>query len=142
MTIHLLKLCVGIASLEHLATVQLTRQRPYEGRMVASAYTRRMPRRPDEVTAGGSLYWIIKGVIRCRQPVLGFESDTAEDGQTFCRLLLDPTLVPTLPTPHRPFQGWRYFEPAAAPPDLAAMGEGAAEMPPEMLAELRALGLL
>jgi len=38
------------------------------------------------------------------------------------------------------FQGWRYLEPARAPPDLSS-GDSA-DLPPEMAAELKRLGLL
>ena len=40
----------------------------------------------------------------------------------------------------RPFQGWRYFQPKDAPPDLGASGAG--EMPEELRRELGELGLL
>jgi hypothetical protein len=44
-----------------------------------------------------------------------------------------------MPTRRAAFQGWRYLEPADAPPDLAMGGD----LPPdEMLRELRALGLI
>jgi hypothetical protein len=49
---------------------------------------------------------------------------------------------------HRPFQGWRYLEADAAPPDVGARGfrEATAgwdrEPPPKLLRELKELGLL
>lgn len=64
------------------------------------------------------------------------------DGRPYARLILNPELVRVLPTPHRPFQGWRYFRPVDAPPDLAEAGDGTAEMPEQLVAELRELGLL
>jgi hypothetical protein len=43
----------------------------------------------------------------------------------------------------RAFQGWRYFEADAAPPDLAkSAASGIAAMPEPMRRELRDLGLL
>ena len=67
-TVHLLKLCVGVETLSQLATYQEGRR----ARGVALTHTtRNRPRRADEVLAGGSLYWVIKGVIRARQPIIG-----------------------------------------------------------------------
>ena len=84
---------------------------------------------------------MIQGLIRCRQRILGFETEQDIEGRPYCLFVLDPLLVKTVPTPRRPFQGWRYLAPDDAPPDLAAGLVG--EPPPEeMLAELRELGLL
>ena len=69
-TVHLLKLCVGVETLSQLATYQEGRR----ARGVALTHTtRNRPRRADEVLAGGSLYWVIKGVIRARQPIIGLD---------------------------------------------------------------------
>ncbi len=142
MPLHLVKLCVGIDDPDQLRRVQAARLA--EGGVV-EARTRMMPRRRDEVLAGGSLYWVIRQVVRVRQRILGLEpaTDPAE-GRPFCRILLDPALVPVSPRAWRPFQGWRYLSVADAPPDLGdAPGETEEELMPEaMLAELRALGLL
>ena len=100
-----------------------------------------MPRRADELLDGGSIYWVIKGNIRMRQLVTELERVTVDDGTTRCRLILDSQLTETVAWPRRPFQGWRYLPVTDAPPDLAESGVDA-EMPPEMVAELRSLGLL
>ena len=42
----------------------------------------------------------------------------------------------------RPFQGWRYLAAADAPRDIGAADGDVASMPPEMVEELRSLGLL
>lgn len=139
---HLIKLAVGIRDVDHLAAVQGTRAAERGGRTVTFAYTRRRPREPEAVTAGGSLYWVIKGAIRCRQRVLDLDAAVDGDGEPYCLIVLDPALVPTSPVPRSAFQGWRYLDPANAPPDLADAGAGVAEMPPELIAELRGLGLL
>ncbi|WP_323378370.1 DUF1489 family protein [Skermanella mucosa] len=140
MPIHLIKLAVGISDPDHLAEVQQGRRFVRDGMAVVPAYTRRKPRRPDEVTGGGSIYWVIKGQVRCRQRVLDFEMMDGEEGETWCRIILDPTLVPTLPQSKKAFQGWRYLEPDAAPRDLGDADPGG-ELPPHILAELRELGL-
>jgi hypothetical protein len=95
----------------------------------------------DELLDGGSIYWVIRGRICARQRLLGFETDTDDDGRPFCRVLIDPKLVPTDARPHRAFQGWRYFSAADAPRDRSK-AKGEDDLPPEMAAELRDLGLL
>lgn len=139
MPLHLIKLAVGIRDIDHLASAQRARQYERNGAPVVPGFTKRMPRRPDEITDGGSIYWVIKGSVRCRQRVLDFET-VQEEGEPWCRLILDPELVGVLPQAKRPFQGWRYLVPEDAPRDLAA-GQGD-ELPAHLQAELRELGLL
>lgn len=140
--LHLIKLSVGSQSIETLRAWQAERRRRF-GRVFHR--TRMMPRRAEALLDGGSIYWVIKGLVRCRQRLLGFESVSDEHGPATL-LLLDPALVPTWPLPWRAFQGWRYLPVEQAPPDLERAldhVEGdVAEMPPEMLVELRQLGLL
>jgi hypothetical protein len=144
MTIHLRRLAVGIESIEHLAEVQRRRRESFHAKGIDKLYTYTgfTPKRADELVDGGSLYWVIKGVMRVRQRVLGVEPDTREDGKRFCKLWIDPQLVRVEPRPQKAFQGWRYLEPEAAPRDLVVGAEGADELPDEMAAELRDLGLL
>lgn len=142
MALHLIKLSVGITDIDHLARVQAGRRYLHEGRAVVPGWTKRAPTRTDALLDGGSIYWVIKGQVRARQLLLGFEAAVREDGSDYCRIILDPTLVAVLPLTHKPFQGWRYLDPSRAPADLASAGAGAAEMPPAMVAELRELGLL
>ena len=111
------------------------------GRPAVAGWTRRKPRRPDEVLDGGSIYWVIKGSVRCRQRVLDFQDAVDADGKPFCRLVFDPELVPVFPVARKPFQGWRYLEPSLAPGDLTGGDPLTGELPPHLLAELRALGL-
>jgi hypothetical protein len=142
MALHMIKLCVGIDDPGQLARVQAARAFLHDGRTIVPGWTRRAPVRTQELLEGGSLYWVIKGQIRCRQRFVGFQTDKDDEGVAFCRMLLDPDLVATLPVGRRPFQGWRYLQPGDAPPDLDATGAGAADMPPALAAELRTLGLL
>ena len=139
--LHLLKMAVGIADLDALRRVREARRKQHGGSWV---YTRNQPRRAEAVLAGGSIYWVIRGQIRVRQLVTGFKSERDDRGRTYCLIAVDPELVATLWRPWRPFQGWRYLNPADAPPDLPRSfipdaPEG--PMPERMLAELRALGL-
>jgi hypothetical protein len=136
MPLHLLKLAVGVDDLDHLRAIRAARTAERGGSWV---YTRNHPRRAPEVLAGGSIYWIIRGQIRVRQQVTGFRSERDDNGRRFCLIEVDNKLVPTVPRPWRPFQGWRYLPPENAPPDRAG---GRETLPDRMLAELRSLGLI
>ncbi|MBS0520680.1 MAG: DUF1489 domain-containing protein [Proteobacteria bacterium] len=143
MTLHLIKLAVGVESLAHMKKLQSERrkQRRQGPRSPHWVYTRHMPRRVEELLQGGSLYWVVRGVIRCRQELVGFDEDfDKEEARKYCRIKVKRTLIPTAPQACKAFQGWRYLDPEQAPPDLA-QGDSA-DMPPEMAAELRRLGLL
>lgn len=144
MTVHLVKLCVGAKSVSDLADwvekrVKLNAQ---AGRgSVHEHVTRMHPRREAALLDGGSLYWVIKGVIQARQQILGFQSRTGEDGVRRCVIALDPGLILTEFQSRRAFQGWRYLAAADAPKDAGEKRQGALP-PPEMAAELAELGLL
>ncbi len=146
MTLHLVKLCVGVDSPETLRAIQRDRRIAVADALVHT--TRMMPRRAGEIVPDGSLYWVMKGAIRCRQSVLALEPVTdPEDGRPSCRIHLDPAVIDTEARPWRPFQGWRYLPSDSAPPDLRDRPEGGedgdlAAMPAEMRAHLRALGLI
>ena len=144
MTLHLIKLCVGIDSMAHLAEWQSGRlaQARAEGRPAELRHrTRQMPRRRDDLLAGGSIYWVIKGVVQVRQLLTDLREVRGEDGIRRCDLMLDPKLVPTRPRPRRAFQGWRYLKAEDAPQDLDLRGD-VDTMPAQMKAELIELGLL
>ena len=134
-SVHLLKLAVGIDDVDQLRRVRRARVLERGGNWV---YTRNHPRRAQEVLAGGSIYWVIRGQIRVRQRVTGLRSERDETGRRYCLIEVDDELVPTVSRVCRPFQGWRYLSPTDAPPDRS---EGA-RPPDRMLAELRALGLI
>ncbi|TCS62097.1 DUF1489 family protein [Varunaivibrio sulfuroxidans] len=140
MTQHLLKLAVGVDDNDHLSRIQKERLQK-EG--VLRHFTRNAPRRREDVLDGGSLYWVIRGVIRARQRLVDIESGLRrEDGAPLCAFVLDPKLVRTQPVSFRPFQGWRYLSEEKAPKDLDASMASAQDMPEEMARELRVLGLL
>ena len=120
MTLHLLKLAVGIDDIEQLRRVRVTRAAERGGDWI---YTRNHPRRAQEVLAGGSIYWIIRGQIRVRQRVTGFRSSRDDDGRRYCAIGVDKRLVPTWLRPWRPFQGWRYLSPHDAPSDCFGVTE-------------------
>jgi hypothetical protein len=138
MALHILKLCVGADSVEDLADWQTQQVQKLKRRSPVCG-TRMWPKRKDEVLVGGSLYWVIKGQILVRQRIVEI-AEVRDNHGLRCGLWLDPKLVRTTPQPRRAFQGWRYLEPAEAPADLAAAGKGKAAVPPELAAQLVALG--
>lgn len=143
MALHLIKLAVGVDDLAHMKVVQSVRrkQRRQSPRSPHWVYTRNFPRRAEELLDGGSLYWVVRGVIRCRQELVGFEQDfDREEARKYCRIKVRRTLITTAPQACRAFQGWRYLEPDDAPPDLSR-GD-TRDVPAEMAAELKRLGLL
>ena len=131
MPLHLIKLCVGVERIEDLEAYW----RGQERRIV---HTRQTPRREAELIDGGSLYWVIKGVVPCRQSFLAVET-IGEGAASRCEILLRLPVVRTLPAPRRPFQGWRYLKAEDAPADLAG-ADGAEEVPPDLVRQLRELG--
>ena len=141
--LHLIKLAVGVDDLAHMKKVQAARrkQRRQSPRSPHWVYTRNTPRRTEELLDGGSLYWVVRGVIRCRQELVGFDDDfDREEARKYCRIKVKRTLIRTAPQACKAFQGWRYLEPDRAPPDLSH-GD-TSDMPAEMAAELKRLGLL
>lgn len=145
MTIHLLKLCVGVDSVEQLESWQTQRIARAErelGRRVTWHVTRMVPKRREEVLDGGSLYWVIKGQIRARQVIHDLREERDSEGRRCCVIEMQPALIRVTPRNHRPFQGWRYLEPERAPGDLGDEPDGVEEMPDWMVAELKELGLL
>jgi hypothetical protein len=104
--------------------------------------TRMTPKRGEELLAGGSLYWVIRGEIAAREKIIGIEPFRDRDGIGRCRLAMQPKVIAVLPRPMRPFQGWRYLADRDAPPDLGSAGAGIAAMPEPLRRELRELGLL
>ncbi len=136
MPLHLIKVAVGIESIEQLAAVQLRRRKTNKKLF---HITRHRPRRD---LGGGSIYWIIKGTIRVRQRILGFADAVSAERGPVVRILLDAKLVPTRWAPRRAHQGWRYLTADKAPADLPRGAKPEKDPPPQMAAELRALGLI
>jgi len=146
MTIHLIKLCVGAQSIDDLERWQASRLAFARAAGLPERIehtTFQTPKRQAEVLDGGSLYWVIKGVVQVRQRIVGFDSGVKEDGSACCLLVLDPVLVPVRPVKRRPFQGWRYLSVADAPADIGgAQAANLTELSPAMRRDLAELGLL
>lgn len=146
MSLNLVKLCVGATSIEDLALWQKGRLAEQKARGEATRIfhaTFQTPKRQAELLDGGSLYWVIKGVIQVRQRLIGFEDGKREDGSSCCLILLDRALVPVRPVPRRAFQGWRYLAADDAPSDLShGPGGDLASFPPKLRQELLELCLI
>ena len=145
MPLHLIKLAVGCESVKELKSwvaqrMQIAKQKGLPRHHIH--VTRMTPKRVEELLAGGSLYWVIRGEIAAREKILAIEPFRDRDGIGRCRLKMQPRGIAVLPRPMRPFQGWRYFTEDAAPPDLKSAGSGLAAMPEPLRRELRELGLL
>ena len=136
MTVHLKKLSVGSQSLDNLRDWQALRL-AQGGRLVH--VTRNRPRRAEELLDGGSIYWIIKGVVTARQAIIDLAEAQRADGTPACGIVLSPEIIQVAPTKIRIFQGWRYLEEKDAPPDIGA--DDAGDLPAELAAELRDLGI-
>ena len=137
--LHLIKLAAGCESPEQLAAWQAERRWRF-GRVFHR--TRMMPRRRAELLAGGSIYWVIKGVIQCRQRVLRMDEYIGQDGISRCAIVLDPELIRTQTSLKRPFQGWRYLPVGDAPPDLPKGRAAEESLPMELNRALAEIGVL
>jgi hypothetical protein len=148
MTIHIVKLCVGAESVEDMAEWQIAQIKRARKAKAGSIHakqkvhpvcgTRMWPKRLEDVLAGGSLYWVIKGVISVRQRILAIDDVIDDHGQR-CGFYLDPHIQRTVPQPRRAFQGWRYLETNDAPADLTA-AQGGADLPEHLRRQLVELG--
>lgn len=143
--LHLIKLSVGsdsVADLHDWIALKL-REKKKRGQKLEHIHTTRMaPKRTDELLDGGSIYWVIRGQVSCRQKITDLRTFVDKEGIGRCRIVLDPKLVLTEPRPYRAFQGWRYLQADDAPADLSIAAPGAAKMPETLRRELRELGLL
>ena len=138
MTVHLIKLSVGSESIETLTEWQALR---FKNDKEIYHVTRMRPKREAELLDGGSIYWIIKGIIQVRQRIIALEPVTGEDDIKRVKLIFDRELVPVRPSPRRAFQGWRYLKVEDAPPDLPKNARST-DIPAEMRTELAELGLI
>src|SRR5271169_3964469 len=145
MPLHLIKLCVGcdsVRDLEDWIKQKLKEKRRRGEKLERIHTTRMMPKRGEELLDGGSLYWVIRGEIMCRERILAIRPIRDKDGIGRCQFVLDRKVILVEPRPYRAFQGWRYLAAKDAPRDLDKVAPGAAAMPEKMRRELRELGLM
>lgn len=134
MALHMIKLVVGAETIEDLLDWRRTQYAPGAPWVLR---TRMTPKRQAEMLDGGSIYRVFKGVILCRQRLLGIDT-VGEGPNARCEIILDEDVVRVAPTPRRAFQGWRYLDPKDAPPDLDTEAFG--DVPDELARQLREVG--
>jgi len=148
--LHLIKLCVGCDSIrdledwinEKLKARRKAARNAGARRRERNHTTRMAPKRAADILDGGSLYWVIRGQIMCREQILDLRPFVDKEGIGRCHIVLDCKPVPVEPRPYRAFQGWRYLAAGDAPRDLDRAAPGARDMPEDLRRELRSLGLL
>jgi hypothetical protein len=139
MALNLIKLCVGVSDVEEMDAWVRMAQGGYD---TLDHVTRMFPRRKDEILPHGSLYWVMRGMIMCRQPIADLEAVVGADGIGRCRIVFKPEIIRVRPTPRRAFQGWRYLDQADVPADLKKGELACGAIPDQMRRELAALGLI
>ncbi len=138
-TLHLIKMAAGCTGVDDLRERQ---ERHWRARGAMIHQTRHRPKRAEEILDGGSIYWVMAGAVRMRQPILSFETGVDGEGQAFCGINLAQDLIETRALPWRAFQGWRYLSAEDAPADLLDVGGEGDELPAALQQELRQLGLI
>lgn len=146
MPLHLIKLSVGSESIrdhsdwvkERLAAKRAAGEKKPE----YMHRTRMVPKRIEELLEGGSMYWVIKGQVAARQAIRDIRPFVDNEGISRCHIVMQPKLIPVIPRPQRPFQGWRYLIDHEVPKDIAAGAGELAQMPEVLRRELAELGLL
>ena len=138
MSYNLKKIAVGIKSIERL---KIRQQMLFENYGAIIHSTRNMPKQKADLIKTGSMYWIIQRNVLVRQKILDITSVIRSDGSKGCEIILDKDLIKVIPTPMRPFQGWRYYLEEDIPPDLNINDDGNEEIPDEVNSELIKLGL-
>lgn len=146
MALHLIKLSVGSESIrdheEWLKERLAAKRAAGEKNPETTHRTRMVPKRMAELLDGGSMYWVIKGQVAARQQILDIRPFVDNEGVSRCHIVLEQKMIPVVPRPHRPFQGWRYLKDHEAPKDLSAGLGSLAQMPEALRRELSELGLL
>lgn len=140
--LNLIKLSVGTDSVDGLIAWQGdARAQGPDG--APRHVTRMWPRREKELLdGGGSIYWVIQGVLQCRQRILRLDEVTGEDGIRRCAIVLDPEVIRTATAQRRPFQGWRYLPGPDAPADLGGARAQEDSLPPALSAALADIGVI
>jgi len=140
-TVHLIKLSVGTETVDDLMAWQATKRAQTPDGLPRHV-TRMWPKREAEILNGGSIFWVIKGVIQCRQNVRRLDEYIGQDGIRRCAIVLDPDIVRTQTSLKRPFQGWRYLNVTDAPPDLPKTRATEEPLPVELNRALAEIGVI
>jgi hypothetical protein len=139
--LHLQKLSVGTENVADLVAWQASKRAQAPDGLPRHV-TRMWPKRAEELLSGGSIYWVVKGSLLCRQRIVRLDEYIGEDGIRRCAIVIDPQLIRVVPSLKRPFQGWRYLKPEDAPRDLPVGRENEEALPPSLSAALAEIGIL
>jgi len=139
--LHLQKLSVGTENVADLAAWQASKRAQAPDGLPRHV-TRMWPKRAEELLSGGSIYWVVKGSLLCRQRIVRLDEYISADGIRRCAIVIDPQLIRVVPSLKRPFQGWRYLKPEDAPRDLPVGRENEEALPPSLSAALAEIGIL
>ena len=138
---NMIKLCVGAEKVEDLLDWQeSSRAKGPDG--LPRHVTRMWPKRADEIAGEGSLYWVFKGLVLCRQSILRLDEVQGDDGIVRCGIVLADEIVRTQALPKRPFQGWRYLKPEDAPKDLRKGAKPEPALPADLSRALAEIGVI
>ena len=137
MTIHMVKLCVGVENIDDMIEWQARQMQTLPNPIHR---TRAYPKQAEDMLNGGSIYWVVKRAIRFRQRIIDIRKVDDEEGRSLCELHFDPDIIQTYAQPKRPFQGWRYLKPGDAPRDLKS-GKSAEDIPADLDEALKAAGV-
>lgn len=141
-SLHLIKLSVGTETVDDLIRWQASRRAQMPDGL-ARHVTRMWPKREEELlTGGGSIFWVIKGLIQCRQQIERLDEVIGDDGIRRCAIVLKPDIIRTQSVLKRPFQGWRYLKGADAPPDLPKGHTSEEPLPMELNRALAEIGVI
>jgi len=140
----LIKLVVGVEDLDDFYRRSRKEIIDYDGQPAVPCWTRFMPKRADDVMRqGGSIYRVMNKRIQCRLRILGFEMVDVPGRGRMCMIMQDPDIIETVALPHRPFQGWRYLDPAKAPADKGLYkASNESPIPPDLARELKDAGII
>lgn len=139
--VNLIKLSVGSETVDDMVAWQASK-RAQGADALPRHVTRMWPKREAEIVNGGSIYWVVKGVIQCRQKIIRLDEVFGNDGIRRCAIVLDPEIVRTQGSLKRPFQGWRYLQSNDAPPDLPKGRSQEDPLPVELNRALAEIGVL
>lgn len=139
--IHLVKLSVGTDSVEGLQDWQEAYARRFQDGLPRHV-TRMWPKKEAEILQGGSMYWVIKGAIQCRQRIVRMDEVIGSDGIRRCGIVLEPQITRTTTATKRPFQGWRYLKAEDAPKDLTGAASREESLPSDMATALAEIGVI
>src|SRR5260370_22032298 len=100
MAVYLIKIAVGCEWVKELKSWVAERMQTAKKKRLPLHHihvTRMTPKRGDELIAGGSLYWVIRGEIAAREKILAIEPFRDRAGIGRCRLVTQPKEIARSP---------------------------------------------